>query len=377
MAGSRINRGLSLRERRFFALLRSGIWNTVPERDIFSGEVDWNEIYQLAAAQAVVGHVTDGINHLPSDLMPEAEDLDPFLGDMMGTEKRNHQLNSFIPFLFKALHDIPVVLIKGQGVALDYPEPNRRQPGDIDLLLQPYDYDAAKEILVPKATMVGKEMRPIYHQGLFYRSIEVEIHGSIQTLMSPSLDRALALLQNEMFASRDFSEVEIGGSIVQVPNAGFNAIYILVHFLHHYWSSGVGLRQLLDWTIFISSHKRDIDPILLEERLEKLGLKRIWQTFAGFVHEYLGCPSEKLPLWTDKYSSAYGHIWKYLLKSGNFGKNQPRERKDEPYLIRKIHSFFLQVVYDRLRHFPEFPRESIRYFAGAFRYGLGRLAQGE
>ena len=376
MAGSWLD-SLSKKEQRFFALLRAGIWNTVPERELFTGKVDWEEIYQLAAAQAVVGHVTDGINRLPSELMPDAEELDPFLGDMMGTEQRNHQLNTFVPFLFKALKDIPVVLIKGQGVAQDYPEPNRRQPGDIDLLLMPSDYDKAKEILVPKASSVGEEMRSIYHQGLFYRSIEVEIHGSIQTLMSPSLDRKLALLQEEMFRNGDFRQVEIGGVQVPVPNAGFNAIYILVHFLHHYWSSGVGLRQLLDWMVYVSTHKREIDPILLEERLDNLGLKRIWQTFAGFVHEYLGCPEEKLPLWTERYRRAWPHIWKCLIKSGNFGKNKPRQRKEEPYLIRKIHSFFLQVVYDRLRHFPEFPRESLRYFAGAFRYGLGRLADGE
>ena len=255
MAGSRIDR-LSRKEQRFFALLRAGIWNTVPERELFADKVDWYEIYTLAADQAVVGNVTDGINHLPEDLMPQAEELDPFLGDIMGTEQRNHQLNSFIPFLFKALKDIPVVLIKGQSIALDYPEPSRRQPGDIDLLLMPSEYDKAKEILIPKASTVEEEKRPIYHQGLYFRSIEVEVHGSIQTLMSPSLDRKLAALQEEMFRTGDFASVEIGGAAIPVPNAGFNAIYILVHFLHHYWSSGVGLRQLLDWMMFVSTPER-------------------------------------------------------------------------------------------------------------------------
>ena len=195
--------------------------------------------------------------------------------------------------------------------------------------------------------------------------------------MSPSLDRKLVAMMDEMFRKSDFSSVEIDGKPIPVPNATFNAVYILVHFLHHYWSSGVGLRQLMDWTMFVSTHKREIDVILLEEQLENLGIKRIWQTFAGFVSEYLGCPAEKLPLWTGRYSKAYPHIWRFLRKSGNFGKNQPRVRKEESYIVRKIHSFLLQVVYDRLRHFPEFPRESLRYFAGAFRYGLGRLAQGE
>ena len=368
---------IALTDRQFLSLLSAGIWNQVPAESLFASGADWEEIYRIAYEQTVVGHVTDGINHLGEALMPTVEQLDPFLGDMMGTEQRNRQLDSFIPFLFKALSSLPVVLIKGQSIARDYPDPLRRQPGDIDLLLPPSSYEAAKAILLPKATKIQPEAPAIYHQGFFYRSIEVEIHGSIQTLMSPRLDRKLARLQAEMFEKREFSTQTIAGKEIPVPNPGFNAIYILVHFLHHYWAGGVGLRQLTDWMVYVSVHKREIDPILLEERLEELGLKGLWQSFAGFVVAHLGCPPEKMPLWTDRYARRYPRIWAWLKRSGNFGKKIEKNRKEEKYLIRKLHSFWELVLVNRLRHIRTFPRESVRYFFGAFTYGLGRLARGE
>lgn len=367
-------------DRQLFALLRSALWNEVPEREPFAGTVDWEALHKLAFQQTVVGLVTDGINRLPAEILPadEPERLDPFLGDMMATARRNAQLDAFIPKLFHALRDIPVVLIKGQSLAVDYPDPARRQPGDIDLLLMPSSYEAAKAVLLPKATKVLEEEMAVWHQGMRFHNVEVEIHGSIGTLMSRKLDRQLAALLAEQFDGRPLPTVSIGGAEIPVPEAGFNAVYIFVHFLHHYWSSGVGIRQLVDWMVFITVHKRDIHPVLLENTLRDLGLLHMWKVFTGFVQEYLGCPPEKLPLAEKPDPKTNARIWRFIRRSGNFGKNVDRSRKkDESRLERKIHSFFRLTVADRLRHFPEFPRESIRIFLGAFGYGLERLARGE
>ena len=365
-------------DRQFFALLRSGLWNEVPERAPFDGGVDWEALYRLSFAQTVGPLVTDGVNRLPKEYLPaEPEHLDPFLGDMMATAQRNRVLDSFIPKVFHALRGIPVVLVKGQSLAQDYPDPERRQPGDIDLLLPPSSYAAAKDILLPKATHVSKEDLQTLHQGMHFYSVEVELHGSISTLMSRKLDRQLAALLKEQFDGRSLPTVTIGGAEIPVPEANFNAVYIFVHFLQHYWSGGVGLRQFVDWTTFVSVHKRDIHPVILEQRLEELGLLNLWKVFTGFAQEYLGCPAEKLPLAARPKPRKNARIWRYVRRCGNFGKNQDRKRKKESYLVRKIHSLWRLVIADRLRHFPVFPKESIRFFFGAFGYGLQRLAKGE
>ena len=378
MEGNRDRRVGQRTDSQFFALLRSGLWNEVPERAPFADGTDWEALYRLASQQTVTPLVTDGVNRLPKEFLPaEPERLDPFLGDMMSTAKRNRALDAFIPKLFNALAGIPVVLVKGQSLARDYPDPERRQPGDIDLLLLPGSYEAAKSVLLPKATKVLEEEKEIWHQGMRFRSIEVEIHGSISTLMSRKLDRQLAALLKEQFDGRPLPKVTIGGADIPVPEADFNALYVFVHFLQHYWAGGIGLRQLVDWMTFVSVHKRDIHPVVLEKRLEELGLLNLWKTFTGFVQEYLGCPAEKLPLAAKPDARKNARIWQYIRRCGNFGKNVDRTRKEESYVVRKVHSFWRLVVADRLRHFRVFPQESFRFFLGASGYGLQRLAKGE
>ena len=378
MEGNRYRGVTEATERQFFALLRSGLWNEVPDREAFGVPVEWESLHRLAYEQTVVPLVTDGVNCLDQALLPaDPERLDPFLGDLMMTAQRNAKLDAFIPKLFKALQGIPTVLVKGQSLAPDYPNPARRQPGDIDLLLLPSSYGEARERLLPKATTVMEEEAEIYHQGMRFHSVEVEIHGSISTLMSRKLDRKLAAMLQEQFDGRPLPSVSIDGTDIPVPEANFNAVYIFVHFLQHYWSGGVGLRQLIDWMVFISVHKRDIHPVLLENTLEGLGLLHVWKVFTGFDQEYLGCPAEKLPLSARPSTEKNARIWRYIRSCGNFGKNAPRDRKPEPYLLRKLHSLWKQVLVNRLRHFRTFPRESVRFFLGAFGYGIQRLAQGE
>ena len=378
MEGNRDSRVGQGTDSQFFALLRAGLWNEVPARDCFTSGTDWEALYRLAAAQTVVPLVTDGINRLPRELLPaEPERLDPFIGSLMSTAKRNRRLDAFIPKLFTELGDIPAVLVKGQSLAVDYPDPERRQPGDIDLLVHPSSYEAAKAALLPKATGVEEEAAGILHQPLLFHSIEVEIHGSISTLLSRKLDRKLAALLEEQFDGRPHPEVALGEARVPVPEAGFNAVYIFVHFLKHYWSGGVGLRQVIDWIIFVSVHKRDIHPVLLEIQLKDLGLLGLWKVFTGFAQEYLGCPMEKLPLATAPDPRKNDRIWRYIRRRGNFGKNVDRTRGKESWLVRKVHSFWRLVLADRLRHFPVFPKESLRFFIGSFGYGLQRLAKGE
>jgi hypothetical protein len=133
----------------------------------------------------------------------------------------------------------------------------------------------------------------------------------------------------------------------------------------------------MDWMTFVSVHKRDIHPVILERQLEELGLVHVWKVFTGFAQEYLGCPAEKLPLAAAPDSRKDARIWKYFQWSGNFGKKRDRSRGKESFLVRKIHSLWRLVIVDRLRHFRVFPKESVRFFLGAFGYGLQRLIDGE
>ena len=361
------------------ALLRAGLWGKAPERDLFTPPVDWKAIYDAATEQTVLGIVTDGIELLPEQLRPGIDELEPFLADVLVVEQGNARLDRFIAEMYRRLsrNNITALLIKGQALATYYPVPKHRQAGDIDLLVPLEEYSAAKDFLCSKATEVEKEHESIYHQGMLFGSIEVEVHGAVTTLMSVSLDRKLAAFVKDMFSAGEFDTCEIGGYSVPVPPVDFNAVYILVHFLHHYWSSGLGLRQIVDWVMFLSEHRGRIDTDAVGEYIDRFGLRRIWTAFGAFAVKYLGADPAVIPFYDVRGEKKAARILGYLLRSGNFGTNHPREMKERPYLIRKLHSLWLLVIHDRLRHFVTFPLESLRFFFGAMHFGIIRLLKGE
>ena len=59
-------------------------------------------------------------------------------------------------------------------------------------------------------------MVELLHQGLFYGSVEVELHGRISTGMSRKLDKKLLTIQKRMFSRPERTFVEIGGEDIPV-----------------------------------------------------------------------------------------------------------------------------------------------------------------
>ena len=366
--------------RQFLELIRSGLSGKEARISVFAEGVDWKALHRLATEQTLVGVVTDGIDLLKGPLRPFDEAMDPFLGDLMTTEQRNERMDSFAVKLVRRLEKegmTPLVL-KGQPLAREYRNPSHRQCGDIDLLLTPDEYGRAKDILVPKATKVETEYDEILHQGLYFGPLAVELHGAVSTLMSPSLDESLSACTSRMFSERKFRSVGIKDCEVKVPPLWFDAMYIFVHMLHHYWSSGVALRQILDWSLFVTNHYDEFDMQRLDRVVTELGVKHMWQVFAGFAAETFDLPEDRFPFYVKTWKGKNRRILRFVLRSGNFGRKEDRTRdEDEGFLKKKLLSFWMNVVHDRLRHFPTFPKESMRYFSGAFRYGMSRLSKGD
>ena len=358
--------------------MKAGLSGEAPPLNLFEGGVDWEEIYRIAFAQTIVCIVTDGISLLPDSHKPVIDVLELFLADTLATEIRNEQMDRFLGQMMVSLESEgfrPVVL-KGQCLALNYPEPSHRQSGDIDLLIPPSRYKALKEYLCSKATQVDGEYEEILHQGMMFGNVEVEVHGAVSSLLSYPLDRTLAAMVEDMFDKEDFSMTDIRGTGVRVPGDCFNAVYVMLHLLRHYFTGGVGLRQISDWAMFLKANKGKLDKVRLEQILRSLGLMRAWKIFGAFAVEYVGIPSDCVPFYAPVGKRRLERMLSFVFKCGNFGVNENRIRGNEPYLIKKIHSFFLYDVHDKLRHFTEFPADSLRFFFGAVSYGFRRLFHG-
>ena len=366
-------------EKLFFGLLRSGLWGDAPELpDTTPSEDDWKKVYSLSMSQTVAGLVTDGASACPADYVPKAVSL-KLMSTLIRIEKTNAALDAHVSRFVSLLESSGVqpVLVKGQAVAQCYIHPSGRMAGDIDLVIDPGQYEAAKAVITPTADHTADGDSSKMHFGATFGSVELELHGTVRTSLGHKVNDVLDDVQAQLFREGGCRRWNCLDTQVRIPSADFDALFIFTHLLQHFFCGGLGLRQLCDWARVLHTDCAAIDRALLERRLADMGLLSEWKAFVGFIVTYLGLPEEEAPLYDTRYSSKAGKIWHYIERVGNFGKSRGlRDRSRDPYLIRKAGSLILKLK-DMLYHVRVFPLDSLRFFRYYFRTGTLNVLRGK
>lgn len=362
----------------FFTLLRAGLWENGIRLSSFD-EIDFDEVYRLAEEQSVVGLVAAGIEHI-ADTKVQQEISLQFVGRTLQLEQRNQAMNNFIGSLVEKMHvrGIYALLLKGQGIAQCYERPLWRACGDVDFLLSQDNYNKAKEYLTQIASHVALEREDTLHLGMTINSWVVELHGFLRGGLSKKIDQGLDEVQESVFYGGTVRSWMDGRTQVFLPRADEDAIYVFTHILEHFYKGGIGLRQICDWCRLLWIYRESLDYGLLETRIRKMGLLTEWKAFGAFAVDYLGMPSEAMPLYTsDKKGSRNANkICAFVLKVGNFGHNRENSYYAKyPFIIRKIYSFGRRCG-DLIRHARIFPLDSLRFFPYMIMNGIKAALNG-
>ena len=136
-------------------------------------------------------------------------------------------------------------ILKGQGNALIYPNPNSRTPGDIDIWVEGGDKRGISFV-----RSISPHEKACYHHIEFssYKGVEVEVHYRPSFLLcfwnNRKLQKYYERVKEEQFSHR----VMLGeqGEIA-IPTMEFNLIFQLTHIFSHLMNEGIGLRQLVDY----------------------------------------------------------------------------------------------------------------------------------
>lgn len=341
----------------FFALTRSGLWEKKAQLSQIN-EIDFMEVYRLAVEQSVIGLVAAGIEHVVDIKIPQDVAL-TFVGDTLQLEQQNKAMNAFEAKLIEKLReaDVYAILVKGQGIAQCYERPLWRASGDVDLLLSDVNYEKAKAILLPLAIDSEKEYKKLKHLGMTMKGgFMVELHGTLHSRLSKRVDRGIDDAQNEVFFGGNVRSWQDGNTQIFLPEIDADVIFIFTHILHHFYLEGIGLRQICDWCRLLWTYRDSLNRELLETRIRKMGMMSEWKTFAALAVDWLGMPSEAMPLYTAdrKWSKKAETIIAFVLETGNFGHN--REAASS-----KIDSAWNKAK-DFLHHAGVFPMDSIKFF---------------
>ena len=293
--------------------------------------IDWLAVYQEAGRQTVVGIAFDGMQGLvESGRSAIARPLMlQWVGDVMAIERQNTVVNERMGELVGRFREagLPFVVMKGQTVGAMYPNPMRRQSGDVDVFVWDGQSGKACQLLRELGAVAG-EIAPEKHAEFEYRGVVVEVHHALLDMCCPSAMRYLETL--------DYSTLVEDRSVAtrQVPcfKPTFNTAYMLGHMVHHLLTEGVGLRQVCDWMV----QMKQLEPYIynkveeLQWHLDGLHLQEAFSAFAqlGVDHFGLDAACWQWALWKDARKNAQT-LLAFIMESGNFGRKKNAKRSSK------------------------------------------------
>lgn len=315
---------------------------------------EWLETYQMAEKQALIGlafSAVEKLNEKDKAIMPPMPLFYEWMGIVLNTEAHNKRLNEAAEHLTRIFKNggLRSCVLKGQGVATFYPQPLRRQPGDIDLWVE-----GGRVIVLQflRNSFLGIGQVLIHHvDARIIEGVETEIHFMPVYACNPFLHHKL---QKFFKAQCDEQFLNFDSKLgFAHPTLRFNAVYLLAHIYMHFLYEGIGLRQMVDYYYVLKSLGED------ERRQTSLDIKRVGLLkFAGAVMYVLQqvCGMDDSLLVTSPDEKRGKLLFDEIMMSGNFGKYDERLKdRDETNLIK----FNLVAFKRQLRFFKYYPLDII------------------
>lgn len=303
----------------FFSLLKLGI-GTIDSLSLqpVPSEETWREIMRLSQKQAVTGIVMDGILKLPPACQPPASIKMKGIKVLLQLEQLNRKLNSAVVqvnnYLLKDGYSC--IFLKGQGIALNYPYPLHRMPGDIDA----WPDAEPDEILSYTHKIFPQDKWDTHHAHLpILKETEVELHFRPSFMFSPETNRRLQAFFREHRKSCASHRVLLEGTTQEIatPTDAFNRVYILQHIMRHLFGEGIGLRQLTDYCLLLRKGSTEKEKEETLQVLNGLNLRGFTRAVMYVLQEVLGLEEKYLLDTPDKKKGEI--LLKELLEGGNFG----------------------------------------------------------
>lgn len=276
----------------FLTLVRLGIGNNASK---LPQKVDWSVIKALAEKQGLSAIIIDGIEHLPEALRPPQIYLIEWIGEVFQAyEIRYEMYSKAIAELagFYNHHDLKMMILKGYACSLNWPNPNHRPCGDIDIW-QFGEYRKADDLLT-KEKGIKVDNSHHHHTVFYWHDYMVENHYDFINVHHHKSNVELEKVFKEL-GQDDTHFAEIDGEKVYLPSPNLHALFLLKHMMNDFTSFSVTLRQLLDWAFHIQKYKSEIDWDWLLGIVDKYHIIDFYNSINAICVEDLGFSSSIFP----------------------------------------------------------------------------------
>ena len=295
-------------------------------------EKEWLDTFQVAEKQALIGLVfsaVEKLNEKDKTIMPPMPLFYEWMGIVLNTESQNKRLNEAAGHLTRILKNggLRSCVLKGQGVASLYPQPLRRQPGDIDLWVEG---GREKVLKFLRNSFLGIGHVVIHHVDTrIIEGVETEIHFMPVYACNPILHHKLQKFFREQ-SEEQFTHFDTGLGFAY-PTLRFNAVYLLAHIYMHFLYEGIGLRQLIDYYYVLIRLSQEEKEAAIHD-IKRVGLMKIAGAVIYVLNQTIGNSDNLLFIKADEKRGKV--LYNEIIQNGNFGKyDEGLKGRDEKKLI--------------------------------------------
>lgn len=298
----------------FFALLCASLWG-MP----FSPSADLDV---TAIRQELKHHA---IQNLPAHILSNVDPDNAMFYLQQAAKACAHwdalmQLQQEVCTILEA-DEIPCAVIKGAAADYYYPIPTARNMGDIDIIVKPSDTKKAIISLLDHGFTLHNDRNP-RHIELRKNGIQIEVHRHFSVLSDESRG---ARLDEMLFCALDRVEQKTieGYAFFMLPKLE-NGLVLIEHINSH-MESGLGLRQIIDWMLYVDAALDD-DAWFgeFEAIVQSVGLEKLAVTVTRMCQLYLGLRRDIT--WCQVADESLCHrLMAHTMQQGNFGRKVDKQ----------------------------------------------------
>ena len=302
---------LSDAEKQMIGVIKKALWNTGPAH---ADEATFEEMRN----HAIAGLAAPVLSEL--SLTPELAKA--WEKEALRTIANNYRclyIQNGLPV------DVPYAVLKGTSAAQYYPHPDCRQMGDIDIMTSHEDFERACSLLKENGYQDenDKYIGPIRHREYSKNNVEIEVHLYYAYRNDPEEARILDDLIIENIRE-DHTLPDIINGLTLIEHINFHMEY------------GLGLRQIIDWMLFVDRCLPDEKWPEFRELARKTGHEKLAEITTRMCEIYLGLPEHRWCAGADP--EVCEKLFAFLLSCGNFGVKLEQESKASTRFLTNIRS---------------------------------------
>lgn len=294
----------------------------------------WPAVRAELVAQSVIGYPAHAVESLALKPADQAEYL-ALAGKNLSNWYSLMMAQDGVLAEFREA-DIPVVVLKGAAAAAHYPQPNSRSMGDIDLIVPPDHFEQAFSLMerLGWENDIELEINP-RHAG--FKKVgcpEVELHRYFSTCTNKQQAHFLDQAIYDAIPRAEWTDVA-GFSVPVLPLE--NGLVLLAHVNQHL-GSGLGLRQILDWQMFVDVHLTDeLWERGFQHAAQQVGMEKLAVTTTWLCRTYLGFQTSAT-WFSDADAQLASDLLLYIMQRGNMGRKMERGARATRTVLHNLRS---------------------------------------